>query len=178
MRQAGEPPNFGVQTMRWHVRCGKSACRKRHSLLKHPDEYARGWKCRGCGGSRYTVVKDRNKDRGQVDCYCGAYVWPSSTGRYECLIHRRGSPSCHFNANGTPRVPDVFGRPTYSCPHDGIPRWPALYCSEATRPAYSRWHFGWKATQAAGSSCDTVLGEPQGDMCDVPGSEAAIEIVG
>lgn len=84
--------------MRWHVRCGKSACRKRHSLLKHPDDYARGWKCRGCGGSRYTVVKDRNKDRGQVDCYCGAYVWPSSTGRYECLIHRRGSPSCHFNA--------------------------------------------------------------------------------
>ncbi|MGF6738473.1 hypothetical protein OKW47_002219 [Paraburkholderia atlantica] len=163
---------------RWHIRCSRDKCRARHTLPKHPDEYKRGWKCRACGCERYTIIKDIIKHSGHVDCNCGAFIWTGSTGNYECTTHRRGSRACWFNRDGTPREPDPYGRADYVCTHNGLPCWPAIYCSEETRPRYSRWHFGWQATQAARSASDAALGRSRGDPCDVPESEVALEIDG
>lgn len=170
-------PRHQMRSARWHIRCSKSKCRARHTLPKHPDEYVRGWKCRACGCERFTIIKDLIKNSGHVDCDCFGYLW-SGSGPCNRPPHRRGSRACWFNRDGTPREADEFGRATYSCPHDGLVRWPAVYCSEATRPCYSRWHFGWQATAAQASASDTALGGSRGDTSDVPGSEALVEIDG
>ena len=139
--------------MRVHVRCSKEKCKRRAVFDKHPDAYRVPRKCEGCGGTKFRIIKDRVKEASHVDCTCGGIVWPSSTGRYECIKHRRGAAGCRFERNGTPRDADEWTDiiAAYSCPHDGLPRWPAIYCAEATRPGYSRWHFGGQATQAAGA---------------------------
>lgn len=130
---------------RYNVRCSREKCKARAVFNKHPDAYKVPRKCENCGGTRFRVIANRAKDRNATTCMCGAFIWTGSVGRFECLKHRRGSPGCRYDANGTARERDEFGRTTYSCPHDGLSRWPALYCAETTRPAYSRWHFGWKA---------------------------------
>lgn len=144
---------------RVHIRCSKERCKLRYSLPKHPDFYKRQWKCAGCGGTKFRVIKHWDKERGNILCICGAYAHWQDEFSAGPAPHRRGSPACWFDRDGTPRTPDPFGRATYSCPHDGIPRWPALYCAEATRPSYSRWHFGWQATQTSGGPSNFEVGE-------------------
>lgn len=67
------------------VRCSKAKCKARRVLPKHPDDYVRLPKCKGCGGKKYLVVK-RNK---QLTCHCDGYWFP----------HRDGSKWCKYNPN-------------------------------------------------------------------------------
>jgi hypothetical protein len=150
---------------RWHVRCSREKCELRYVFAKHPDDYKVPRKCKGCGGTRFRVIKNIIKDSGHVDCQCGAYPTWQDNRSARPAPHRRGSRYCYFNRDGTER-------PAYACPHDGLPRWPALYCSEATRPRDSWWHFGWQATQAAGSASDAEVREPGDDRGDVHRSGA------
>jgi hypothetical protein len=74
----------------------------------------RQWKCAGCGGHRFRIIKDRAKDRCATLCECAGYMWvqPMANGN---APHRRGSRFCYFRADGTMRVPgDVdFEDPNY-----------------------------------------------------------------
>lgn len=86
----------------WHWRCSREKCKARHHSRLHPDEYKRGWKCKACGGTKYRIIADRSKDRCDTLCTCGAYQWVGPSG---FVPHRRGSRACHFNIDGTLRVP-------------------------------------------------------------------------
>ncbi len=90
---------------RVHIRCSREKCKRRFTLPKHPDEYVRGWKCAGCGGTQFREIKNRAKESGATECQCGAFVWTGSTGRYECTKHRRGTVGCFFRRNGEERKP-------------------------------------------------------------------------
>lgn len=86
----------------WHWRCSRERCKARYHSRLHPDEYKRGWKCKACGGEKFRIIADRTKDRCDVLCDCGAYSWYGPSG---IAPHRRGSRACHYNSDGTLRVP-------------------------------------------------------------------------
>lgn len=154
-----------------NVRC--SRCEARDVFTKHPDEYTVPRTCGKCGHNKFRVLKNRAKDRCNVNCECGGYQWLNRTETTVFTRHQRGTRFCLYNRDGSLRERDEFGIATYSCPHDGIPRWPAIYCAEATRPGYSRWHFGWQASQAAGAAPDPEVADTMAagmDSCAVPGS--------
>lgn len=81
----------------WHWRCSREKCKARYHSRLHPDEYKRGWKCKACGGEKFRIIADRTKDRCDILCTCLSYAWPAP--------HRRGSRACHYDIDGTLRVP-------------------------------------------------------------------------
>lgn len=99
--------------MRWRIRCSKESCKIRYSLPRHPDDYVRGWKCRGCGGSKFRVIKNRTKERGATLCNCSGYAWVGAWTN-GTAPHRRGSPWCWYRADGTQRMP---GDPDFQDPN-------------------------------------------------------------
>lgn len=90
---------------RFHVRCRK--CGARRVLPKRPEKYARLPACMSCGKKSYRIDKwMQNRNTKKMACTCAGYV-PFTRNPKTTVweLHRKGSPYCHYRADGTERMP-------------------------------------------------------------------------
>lgn len=88
---------------RYHWRCSKETCKARYKGALHPDEYKRKWKCKACGGERFRMIANLQKDSCNILCNCGAYARWQDEHSSGPAPHRRGSRACAYNKDGTMR---------------------------------------------------------------------------
>src|ERR1700744_5800656 len=133
--------------MRWSVRCSKESCKRRATFKKHPDAYKRPRRCVGCGGTRFRVIKDIAKERGGATCMCASFEWRNTIDRASAIgPHRRGSPTCAFNADGSTRYPHDTAGDSISVEGEYL-RW-VVWCSALSCFAGSPSE-GWRGFAAA-----------------------------
>lgn len=87
-------------TSQFPCRCSRRACQQRVTLRRHPKDYLRAPKCKGCGGREFRVDRYRKKiEIKLVSCDCNGYGHP----------HKKGSKWCR-HAKNEPSAEDIAAR--------------------------------------------------------------------
>lgn len=88
--------------MKTHCRCRD--CGRRAYLLRSPKEYVIQPACKTCGVRNWRIDKWKNSvQRKLVTCYLVCRHYP----------HRKGSPQCWFNPDGTDKPTDQLYQELY-----------------------------------------------------------------